>query len=179
MEVKCTKSEGAVRQIDVAIGLLFSDEDPLAIRTLAAAGAGVFADLAEKKERGASWRSALIQGSGLEAKQAFSILNEAQNFLKHANVDPSSVLSFPEEENDHLIFIASMECIAANYPLSLAMQAYQIWYLAVYPEKLGQDVEQVKTAISLLPKLPDKSRQEQLLSGRKFLESVLEQKGFL
>jgi hypothetical protein len=179
MDVKCTKSEGAVRQIDVAIGLLFSDEDPLAIRTLAAAGAGVFADLVETKEKGTSWRSALIQGSGLEAKQAFGILNAAQNFLKHANVDPSSVLTFQEEENDHLIFIASMDCIAASYPLSLAMQAYQIWYLAVYPEKLGQDVDQVKKAINLLPKLANKSRQEQLLLGRKFLESVLERKGFL
>jgi hypothetical protein len=47
MQVTCSKSEAASRQLDEAIGLLLVDHDPLAVRTLAAAAFGLFADLVE------------------------------------------------------------------------------------------------------------------------------------
>lgn len=37
MKITCTKHDAAVRQIDVAIGLLLTDGDPLAVRTLGGA----------------------------------------------------------------------------------------------------------------------------------------------
>lgn len=65
MQVTCTKFEAASRQLDEAIVLLFADHDPLAIRTLAAAAHGLFADLVEHKHPDESWRSHVIQDSGL------------------------------------------------------------------------------------------------------------------
>ncbi|KAE8754962.1 hypothetical protein FSO04_36875 [Paraburkholderia madseniana] len=44
-KITVDKVEAATRQLDEAIELLFSDHDPLAIRTLAAAAHGLFADL--------------------------------------------------------------------------------------------------------------------------------------
>ncbi len=70
MEVACTKSEAAVRQLDVAIGLLLTDEDPLAVRILSGAAYGIFADLAEKQGLGSSWRTKIIEASGLSKKDA-------------------------------------------------------------------------------------------------------------
>jgi hypothetical protein len=173
MKVTCTKREAAVRQIDVAIALLLTDGDPLAVRTLAAAAHGILADLAENQDRGSSWRTKTIEDSRLSRKEALQILNAAQNYLKHADRDADSTLSFDEEENDHLLFIASLECGELGHQLSFSMQAFQIWYLALYPEKVGHDSEPVITSKKVFPGLSTKTRREQLSLGHEFLERVL------
>lgn len=179
MKVTCTKSEAAVRQLGVAIGILMTDGDPLAVRTLSAATYSIFSDLAEKKGLGSSWRTKIIEDSGLSKKDALEVLNHAQNYLKHADRDAEAILSFDEEENDHLIFVASLECGDLGHPLSYSMQAFQIWYLALYPDKIGHDTQPVLTSKRVFPDLPVKTRQQQLVSGHKFLERVLSDKGLL
>jgi len=179
VKVTCTKKEAAVRQIDVAIGLLFTDGDPLAIRTLAGAAQGILADLVENQNGGSSWRTRLIENSGLKKNVAIQVLQGAQNFLKHANRDPDSDLSFEEEENDHVLFVASLECCELSHQLSLSMQAFQIWYLALYSESIGHDSEQVLTSRKVFPGLASKPRCEQLLLGHAFLEQVMNDKGLL
>jgi hypothetical protein len=177
MRVACSKPDAAVRQIDVAIVLLLTDGDPLAIRTLAGAAYGIFADLAEYQKKGSSWRTKIFKDSGLSEKEGKRVLNDAQSYLKHANMDPHSSLAFEEEENDHLIFIASIECGGIEHPLSYPMQAFQIWYLALYPEKIGHETQPVTTAKQVFPDLSKKERREQLVFGHQFLERVLEHKG--
>lgn len=177
MKVTCTKSEAAGRQLDVAIALLLNDSDPLAVRSLSAASHGIFADLSDSKEKGSSWRSKLLEDSGLEKKEALRILNEAQNYLKHADQDPSSILSFEENENDHLIFITTIECGGLGYPLSTRMQAFQVWYLAVYPEKIGIVQEIVKNAIKAFPDLLNLSRRDRLAQGKEFMVKALDRYG--
>lgn len=126
MKITCTKREVAVRQIDVAIGLLFTDGDPLAIRTVAGAAHEILADLVDSQNAGSSWRAKMIETSGLKKSAAEQILRRAQNFLKHADRDPDSNLSFEEEENDHVLFIASLECGELGHQLSFSMQVFQI-----------------------------------------------------
>jgi hypothetical protein len=88
-------------------------------------------------------------------------------------------LSFDEEDNDHLIFIASIECGGIGHALSFSMQAFQIWYLAMYPEKIGHDTQPVRTSKSIFPGLSAKERPQQLTLGHQFLEMVLKRKGLL
>jgi hypothetical protein len=177
MQVTCTKFDAASRQLDEAIVLLFADHDPLAIRTLAAAAHGLFADLVEHKHPDGSWRSHVIQDSGLSKKDALAALNSAQNFLKHADYDPIAELRFDEDENDHVIFVATLECGELGGPLTSFMQAFQIWYLASYPEKLGTETEHVKKSRGALPGLEKLSREQCLSAGLAFLESVRTQYG--
>jgi hypothetical protein len=179
MKFTCTKHDAASRQLDVAIGLLFTDGDPLAVRTLAGAAYGILADLVEGQKRGSSWRTKIIEDSGLSQKDAVQVLNAAQNYLKHADKDTNSTLSFDEEENDHLIFVASIECDSIGHPLSFSMQAFQIWYLALYPDKVGHDTQSVKTSKTIFPDLSGKSRPQQLALGHEFLENVLQHKGLI
>ncbi len=179
MKVTCSKRDAAVRQLDVAIGLLLTDGDPLAVRTLAGAAYGILADIAEDQKHGSSWRTKIIEDSGLSEKETLRVLNSAQNYLKHADRDPTSFLSFDEEENDHLIFVASIECGGIGHPLSFSIQAFQIWYLALYPEKIGHDTQPVKIAKNAFPGLAMKDRPHQLTLGHQFLERVLEHKGLL
>jgi hypothetical protein len=179
MKFICTKHDAASRQLDVAIGLLFTDGDPLAVRTLAGAAYGILADLAEGQKLGSSWRTKIVEDSGLSEKDAVRVLNAAQNYLKHADKDTNSTLSFDEEENDHLIFVASIECGGIGHPLSFSMQVFQIWYLALYPDKVGHDTQSVKTSKTIFPDLSSKSRSQQLALGHEFLEKVLQHKGLI
>jgi plasmid stabilization system protein ParE len=176
-KITVNKTEAATRQLDEAIELLFADHDPLAIRTLAAAAHGVFADLVEVSSPGESWRTRLIEESGLSKKDALASLNSAQNFLKHADRDPSAKLSFEEEENDDVIFIATIECGQLGQRLSFNMQVFQIWYLASYPEKLGSEVALVMTARAAFPELHTHPREMKLSLGREFLEKLRVQYG--
>lgn len=172
MKATCTKPQAAIRQLDVAIALLFSDYDPLAIRTLAGAAHGILADLVEKQAPGGSWQSKAVEGSGLSKKAALEIINGAQNYLKHADRDPDSNLSFEEEENDHLIFFATLECGELEQPLSIDMQAFQIWYLASYPEVIGHETELVRKSQLAFPDLGTLSRETRLIRGAKFIEQL-------
>lgn len=174
MKVDCAKPDAATRQLDVAINLLFADYDPLPIRTLAASAHGILADLVEVKSKGASWRTKLIEDSGLSKGEALKILNCAQNYLKHADHDPNSILSFDEEENDHVIFVATLECSELGFPLTFNMQAFQIWYLALYPEKVGIETEPVRKSKSAFPTLGDVIRSEQLAQGAQFIVTLKE-----
>jgi len=170
--VTCTKPQAAARQLDVAISLLFADYDPLAIRTIAAAAYGVFSDLVEYKNPGESWRSKIIEGTGLSPKEAKKLLHNVQNYLKHADTDPEAELSFDETESDQVIFVATLESGVLGYPLSLDMQAFQIWYLAAYPEQIGHDSGPVLKSRKLLPDLGSLSREEQLKRGAQFVTLV-------
>ena len=173
MKLTVSKALAATQQLDVAVELLFADRDPLAVRTLAAAAHGLLSDLVEVKNPGSSWREKLISDSGLPRKQALDVLHAASNFLKHANRDPNENLSFEEEENDHVIFFATLECGELNHPLSYTMQAFQIWYLACHPEQVGLQTDPVCKATSALPGLSSQDRQIQLQRGTAFLKEVL------
>ena len=177
MQVTCSKFEAAPRQLDEAIGLLLADHDPLAVRTLAAAAFGLFADLVEHLKPNESWRSELIESSGLDRKKAFAVIHSAQNFLKHANRDPHEQLSFDETENEELIFIATLDCGELGGPLTTAMQAFQVWYLALNPNKLGADHDFTLRASSAFQELPTKPRNEQLAAGLNFLHLMFEKYG--
>ncbi len=173
MKLTVSKALSATQQLDVAIELLFRDREPLSVRTLASAAHGLLSDLVEHKNPGSSWRERLIQDSGLPRKQALNVLHAASNFLKHADRDPNDDLTFEEEENDHVIFFATLECGELGHPLSSNMQAFQIWYLACHPEQIGEAAEPVRKALRALPGLFTEERQVQLARGMEFLKSVL------
>jgi len=172
MKTTCTKAQAATRQLDEAIVLLFADHDPLAIRTLAAAAHGILADLVDRKLPAGSWRAKIIQGSGLSEKNAIALLNHAQNYLKHANLDPDAELTVDEEENDHLLFLTTLECGELGHPLSFSMQSFQVWYLASYPEKIGFETEPVRKSRFAFPNFDQLTREKRLAAGAEFMEKL-------
>jgi hypothetical protein len=169
MQIRCSKPQGAVRQLNVAINLLFSGGDPLAVRTLAGAAHGVLADLVDKQLPDGSWRSKLAESSGLNKGAALKVINHAQNFLKHGDKDPDAELEFDEVENDHIIFFATLECGELSFPLSNAMEVFQVWYLAAHPDQIGSENNLVALSRSLLPGLDSSSREDQLRRGAEML----------
>lgn len=117
----------------------------------------------------------MIETTGLTKKAALGIINSAQNFLKHADKDPAAALSFDEEDNDHVLFMATLECGTLGHRLSLRMQAFQIWYLAAYPEQVGHDTEPVIKSKRLFPFLEKLPRRQKLACGCAFIKELVEQ----
>lgn len=52
------------------------------------------------------------------------------------------------------------------------MQAFQIWYLASYPEKIGAETEPVRKSRSAFPNMGSLTRQERLAKGAEFVEHL-------
>ncbi len=169
--MQLTKIEAASRQLNMAIELLFEGRDSVAIHTLVGAAGRILSDLVEHRRPGESWRSKTVESlPGISVQEGYAILNRTPNFLKHADRDPDGVESFNEEENDDLMFLACLECGEIEIPLSLQMQAFQIWYMAAYPERFGSKDGPWKTAVEVLPTLAQLDRSGKLALGAQFLE---------
>ena len=105
-----------------------------------------------------------------------AVLKGVSNFLKHADRDPTDEVSFHEEENDHLIFFATLECGELGEKLSYTMQAFQIWYLACHEGHLS-GTEPGQKATAAMPGLHGLSRQARLERGSTFVAQVRAQYG--
>ena len=57
-------------------------------------------------------------------------------------------------------------------PLSYNMSAFQIWYLAAYPESIGAETELVQKSRSAFPNLAALDREERLRHGAEFMERL-------
>ena len=177
--IKVNKTEAARRQIDTAIRILFRNEDPVAVHTLAMAAFRVMRDLAVKHDE--SYMNALIKAMlkpGMEKEFWKAILGPA-NFLKHADNDPDGVLDNVEEEiNEHILFIDGLFYQDLGNKLSSEMQTLQAWYIAIHPEYIRADApksfkEDIMQHGSFLR---NKSRREQLEMGSNLLELAKSQR---
>jgi hypothetical protein len=80
---KITKLEAAGRQLDSAIRMFFSNEDILAVHTVARAAFRILYDITKEGEAKVAL-DAHIKKVGVDR------FNEETNFLKHADRDPDS-----------------------------------------------------------------------------------------
>src|SRR2546422_593555 len=113
-ELKISKLDAARRQMETAIRLYFHEADPASIHTLVAAAYTILQDL--NKARGGTMMikdlPELLKGSDLkpgDVEQLRTKLNEAQNFLKHANKDPEGVLSFRPMQTETILYEACIK----------------------------------------------------------------------
>ena len=97
-EIKVNKADAARRQINMAIRLLFDNEDPIPIHTIAMAGFRIVRDLAADipGHRIEDLLAKTIK-PGMEA-QFWKAVNRPANFLKHADKDPNDILDDVQEE---------------------------------------------------------------------------------
>jgi hypothetical protein len=128
-----SKLEAADRQLRVAIRLFFERKDLIAIHTLAAAARGILRELA--RPRGIEGIDATIQKlSAKNQKTARDAINEAQNFFKHADRDPTSKLKFTYEATPFLLIDAAYVCRALSSNPSPEVSTMVTWAVMKFPE---------------------------------------------
>jgi hypothetical protein len=135
-----TKLQAAQRQLNGAIRLLFDDEDPVLVHTIAGAASILFSDLIENAAPHKSWDKQAQDANGLDAAEYFRIMREYQNFLKHAKDDPDAKLVFEPVETEAIIFWAVMNA-SEIAPMSNEAQVFQLWYVASHSPQEIVDID--------------------------------------
>jgi hypothetical protein len=144
-KIRVNKIEAARRQIDAAIRMLFSNEDSIAIHTLAMASFRIVRDLSEKrKENNMHKRIKSIFKPGME-KEFWKELQVPANFLKHADNDPDGILeNIKDEANEWVLFIACLYYKDLGFQYTPEMTVLVTWYFVLHPEYLRKEVFQIK-----------------------------------
>lgn len=170
-KIRVTKLEAAQRQIDAAIRLLFNDEDPIAIHSVAAAGCRIVRDSAKKSDTEV-WKM-MGQCIRPEMQKKFNdeVMNKFANFLKHADRDPDQILDEVDETiNDIEIFLA---CILHNdlgLQWSPEMRIFVSWYSGIYPDHIRDDFPWSSLLKEIAKNWQDLPRREQLAFGKMMLD---------
>ncbi len=173
-KIQVNKIEGAQRQIDTAIRLLFANEDPLAILTLASGAFRVLRDLSEFRGAGPLWVGFKdVIKPGMEG-EFFAALHMPANFLKHADRAPDGVLdNLDEAAIDGILQMATVLYRDLCNEITVEMNAFTLWNAAMRPHFFnfqGEAKERVDVAAEALKGLS--SRAEQLSFGGHLLEEL-------
>ena len=135
-EIRANKIDAARRQIDVAIRMLFSNGDPVAIHTIAAAGFKILRDIADKNKKGKIQQYV----RDIVKPGTWKIINKPANFFKHADHDTDEILeNIQEEVNDFMILLACFYYQDLGYRLTPEMGVLMTWMGALHPNRLFQN----------------------------------------
>ena len=180
MDAPLTKIDVARRQLVTAIVLLFNDDDPVSVYSLAANAWEVIDALCMRKgidSISAQTREHLPQGAKLKRDY---INSPYRNFFKHADQDPEVVLqSFDESSVDSVIFLAVEDYLRLLKKSPVEFQVFQLWYLAAHVGKLAAEplTEILDSIESAFPRIRELPRRDRLTMGRKVLEEARKDQG--
>lgn len=177
-KLKVNKTEAARRQVDAAIRMLFRNEDPVAIYTLAGASLRILRDIAAKRSDSYMHDiTNLMVKPGME-KEFWRQWHAPANFLKHADKDPDAILeNIDEEANEGTLCMASLFYQDLGHQFTPEMSTLVGWYMAIHPEFIRDDAPPLykKLAVQSGAFLRKKSRPEQLAHGLWLLQLAKDQ----
>jgi hypothetical protein len=108
-ELTISKLDAARRQLETAARLYFTGGDPVSVHTLTAAAYNILKDLnAARGGKPMIVKETLLAFVKPEHEQFVrGKINEAENFLKHADRDPAATLTFRPLQTEFLLLDAS------------------------------------------------------------------------
>jgi hypothetical protein len=162
-----TKAQVARRQLGTALELFLDDLDPISVHVLACAGGEIAEHLSRKRGSPPFLSHALATFHDLDETQFRRLRNQFSNAFKHATThkgkerDDRKLLGrFNDLQNDHALFVGWYDYANAAQRLPLEAQIFQVWYFALYAEKLSGNVDRTPYE-KTFPKLPKLSRKRQ------------------
>lgn len=135
-----SKLDAAKRQLDTAINLYFKDADPVSIHTLTAAAHQILMDLAKIEGIKSFMKDTSIIRKGKE-KEFLAMINEAENFFKHAEKDPRGLLKFSPGETEALLLDAVEMYMQVTKEMPEDMSIYRVWFLLKNPEIVSDEIK--------------------------------------
>jgi hypothetical protein len=134
-----SKLDAATRQLHMAIVLYFQDADPICVHTLAGTAHGLLRDLLVRRGRVSSVRERDEKVQPEHRTFVTRMVNDAKNFLKHADRDPDHVLTFNTDWTDFLLYEAIWMHISLALDLTRTNIFFLLWITAKYPTVLLLD----------------------------------------
>jgi hypothetical protein len=138
------KAEVARRLLGTALALFLDDKDAVSVHTLACAGSEIAEYLACSADKKSFSTHALESVPNLDIGKLRRIQRQYCNAFKHASEerdDGELLKSFDDEQNNHLLFVGWYDYGSAVGMLPIEAQLFQVWYFALYPEKLDPKVD--------------------------------------
>jgi len=131
--MKINKLDAGTSQLREVIKLFFEKRDPISVHTIAGAASHLLYNLCqhegvENYVRGNPHIRADKKG------QWISLVNEAQNFFKHADKDPNSDFDFNPKLTELLIFDACLSVEGLTGSMFSEAQVFTIWFSAKHPD---------------------------------------------
>lgn len=146
-DLKLTKIEVVVRQIETALFLFFYEKDEVSTHTLTMAGYNILRDLCKdvtnvvpfykplKSEKLNEVKDGTFLSTIKEKyrKEILKRLNEPENFFKHADKDGDQILNF-NPESTILFLHDSVRMLKSNFSIeTFLMFAFRSWFMTHYP----------------------------------------------
>ncbi|HVI12045.1 MAG TPA: hypothetical protein VM822_04165 [Pseudolabrys sp.] len=178
MKMNLDKTQVARRHLGTALALFLDDLDPVSVHTLACAGCEVAEHLTRKAGAEPFSTHVLATFPSLDIQKIRRLQNQYWNAFKHATTrdglerDDQELLDrFDDDTNNHTLFIGWHDYMLATGTLPPEAQAFQMWYFALYPDKLNPDVDSTPYE-RVFPNLKEKSAPERKKMLRDWIASA-------
>ncbi|NVK23027.1 MAG: hypothetical protein HWD86_10965 [Kangiellaceae bacterium] len=130
-----SKLDAAKRQLETVIELYFSHKDPVSIHTLTAASYNILRDLNKSEKHPPLFikdRFLNYIKPGYE-KEVRNLINQAENFFKHADRDREDIFEFNPKQTELMIYEAcdSYRALSGEFPAKF--KCYSMWFSSRYP----------------------------------------------
>lgn len=142
------KTQVARRQLGTALALFIDDLDPVSVHTLACAGGEIAEHLTRKAGATPFVTHAMSVVPDLTINKIRLLQNQFWNSFKHATThkgeeraDQELLMRFNDSQNDHTLFVGWYDYVLATGTMTPEGQAFQVWYFALYPEKLNPEFD--------------------------------------
>ncbi len=170
------KIEAARRQLGTALALYLQDQDPVAVHCLAGGGCELIEFYVNKAGAKPFTHYMLETVPDLDIGKLRRLQRQYWTAFKHATHlgnsrerDDDDLLSrFADIQNDHALFIGWYDYASAVNQLPIEAQAHQVWYIALYPEKLDPK-HSLEPYEAIFPNLRTKPR---VLQKRALIDAI-------
>lgn len=161
---KDRKLDAARRQLGTALSLFIDDLDPVSVHCLACGG-GELAEHMVKRSGGSAFVDhAMEVDPELDERSVARLRNKYWNAFKHAKTrsgleraDDVLLEGFSDEQNDHSLLVGWLDLGEAMGCMPIEAQVFQVWYFALYPEKLAPEFNP-EAILGLFPDLKTRDR---------------------
>lgn len=176
MTHQLTKMAVARAQLMTALDLFLRDKDPIAVHCLACGGGEVIEAVAEAQGNKVFATHILSTQPSMDRDAIRRLRNRYWNAFKHYSDrnglprdDEELFARFNDAVNDAFLYIGWWDYqSAAQGRLPVAAQVFQVWYYAVYEEKLALDAD----LASIRKVFPGMQRQARIEQKRRLRRSV-------
>lgn len=146
-----SKLDSARRQLEIAIRLYFSDEDPISIHTLTAASYNVINDINKKSGMTPMFiKEQLLQNIQEDKRSEVRMLiNKAENFFKHADKDQNESIEFNPEISELLIWDACAHYSRLTNENPPLFKLFNSWFIIQHTNIFNHENDDVKKILDL------------------------------
>jgi len=133
-----SKLDAAKRQLEMAIRLFLNNEDVVSTHTLVAAAHEILRNLCGKQGKGSYLKDTMLKMIKPEKRDEFwHMMNDPENFFKHADRDPEDILKFYTGNTEMLLWdVCAMyqDLTKENLPL---IKVYYLWYFSKHTDQIA------------------------------------------